>query len=238
MKVSNHDRQSGRRAFTLIELLTVIAIVGILMAILIPAIGAAKNAANRAKTKSQFGQWATAMTSFKQEYGYYPIICVGDRVNGNAANPGLEFANALAGKKNLKGDSYTSSDSPTAAQLYGNIKLIAFYTIGSGDLDLTVNANGTLIDGFGNSDIVVRVDTNGDGKIDNTDPVRTDSNGAGYLAGSSGWPTVQANNPASGDAFNVTNVDSNLSTNGVRAGIVFYSAGKGSSDADIVTTWQ
>ncbi|HTJ79746.1 MAG TPA: prepilin-type N-terminal cleavage/methylation domain-containing protein [Rariglobus sp.] len=228
---------SSRRAFTLIELLTVIAIIGILAAILIPAVGAAKNAANRAKTKSQFGQWATAMTSFKQEYGYYPIICTGDRVNANNTH-GVEFANALAGKKNLKGESYDSNSSPTAAQVYGNTKLIGFYTIGSGDLDLTDPSTPYLIDAFGNSDIVVRVDTNSDGKIDNTDPVRTDSTGSGYLAGSSGWPTVQANTPPSGQAFDVTNADTSLAANGVRAGVVFYSAGKGTTDTDIITTWQ
>ena len=44
------------RAFTLIELLTVIAIVAILSAIIIPTVGGARNSANRAAAKAQFNQ--------------------------------------------------------------------------------------------------------------------------------------------------------------------------------------
>ena len=49
------------RAFTLIELFVVIAIIGILAAILIPTIGSARVSAKRAETKVRFGQWAAAM---------------------------------------------------------------------------------------------------------------------------------------------------------------------------------
>src|SRR3954471_2425410 len=59
-------------AFTLIELLTVIAIIGILTAIIIPTVAGARTAANRSKTRAQFSQWATAFEQFRQEYGAYP----------------------------------------------------------------------------------------------------------------------------------------------------------------------
>ncbi|MBW8781616.1 MAG: prepilin-type N-terminal cleavage/methylation domain-containing protein [Verrucomicrobia bacterium] len=211
-----------RRAFTLIELLTVIAIVGILAAILIPAVTQARAAANKAKSKSQLTQWATAMTSFKQEYGYYPSI--------SAGNNKLKidyFVPALTGKANTKGDSLSSV---TAATTYGNIKLIAFYTLSGSDLDSSSTADSPpIVDAFGNTDIAVRVDTNGDGKIDTND-VR-----AGVYTAE--WPTVTSVN--TGEERIVTNADPTIATaGGVHAGVVFYSAGKGSSDSDIVRTWQ
>ena len=56
------------RAFSLIELLTVIAIVAILLAIIVPIVGGARNSADRAPTKVQFNQWAAAMELYRQEW--------------------------------------------------------------------------------------------------------------------------------------------------------------------------
>lgn len=60
------------RGFTLIELLIVIAIIGILMALLFPAVGSAIDAARRAQAKNDVTQLATAVTAYETEYGRLP----------------------------------------------------------------------------------------------------------------------------------------------------------------------
>ena len=61
------------RAFTLIELLIVIAIIGILMALLFPAVNGAIDAARKAQAKNDVTQIATAVTAYETEYGKLPI---------------------------------------------------------------------------------------------------------------------------------------------------------------------
>jgi len=60
------------RGFTLIELLIVIAIIGILMALLFPAVNSAIDAARRAQAKNDVTQLATALTAYETEYGRLP----------------------------------------------------------------------------------------------------------------------------------------------------------------------
>ncbi len=66
-----------KAAFTLIELLTVIAIIGILAAILIPVVSAARESARNSVCQSNLRQWHTAMMLFAEDHqghlpkGYY-----------------------------------------------------------------------------------------------------------------------------------------------------------------------
>ena len=60
-------RASAGRAFTLIELLTVIAIIGILAAILIPVVGKVRDSARVAGTRSNARQIALAINAFAAE---------------------------------------------------------------------------------------------------------------------------------------------------------------------------
>lgn len=62
-QLSRHIRFGSRAsAFSLIELLTVIAITGILVAILIPMVGAVRETARNATCKNNLRQWAMLFT--------------------------------------------------------------------------------------------------------------------------------------------------------------------------------
>lgn len=71
--LSCNTRSARRRAFTLIELLTVIAIIGILAAILIPTVSAVRKRATKAQCASNLHQLGMAVTLFKNDHkGYLP----------------------------------------------------------------------------------------------------------------------------------------------------------------------
>ncbi len=61
-----------KRAFTLVELLVVITIVGILIALLLPAVQAAREASRRARCSNNLKQMALACLSHEQANGFLP----------------------------------------------------------------------------------------------------------------------------------------------------------------------
>jgi prepilin-type N-terminal cleavage/methylation domain-containing protein len=67
-----YRKQSRNVAFTLVELLVVIAIIGVLVALLLPAIQAAREAARRAQCKNQLKQMGLAVLNLADSTGGFP----------------------------------------------------------------------------------------------------------------------------------------------------------------------
>lgn len=241
---------SACRAFSLIELLTVVAIIGILAAILIPTSSAARNAATKAKVRVQFSQWGTAIEAFRQEYGYYPTFetagANANKVNGNtvSATTGAalhRFYETLVGVRRdgaaLTGLA-TGNPIPPLGQ---NTRRIQFINFTDADLvpfsttDPSLTAKRGLIrDAFDNTDIVVLVDRNLDGRI---------SLGAAGGDSINALPTVRPADNSGGPALSPTtgaNGDFPTGANtGVRAGVIFYSAPpRATTASDLIMSWK
>ena len=144
------------RAFTLLELLSVIAILGILAALLYPGLSSARRSATKAKTKVRFAQWTAAVESFRSEYGHYPILDAGGLVNGGVTETDHLFHDLLAARKR-SGAALAAGD----AALVQNRKAIAFHSFGEDEL----NEANLVCDASGNTGLAVLTDRDLDGMI-------------------------------------------------------------------------
>jgi prepilin-type N-terminal cleavage/methylation domain-containing protein len=95
--LSSHKART-RGAFTLIELLTVIAIVAVLMGLLFPALQGAKDSARRAEAATTVRGVVAASKSYYNDYGKYPPINTaqqGDYYSfGDSTNGGCKANNS------------------------------------------------------------------------------------------------------------------------------------------------
>jgi prepilin-type N-terminal cleavage/methylation domain-containing protein len=93
MRRTHRLAHSLRRAFTLVELLTVIAILAIVIAIIIPVMGKARIAAKNADTLNTLTNVGTAVDMFKNDKrhlpGYFSPRAMGDTSN-TTANGGFD----------------------------------------------------------------------------------------------------------------------------------------------------
>ena len=153
----------GSRSFTLVEILVVIAIIGLLAGIAVPTVGGALASARKAKVAAMAQQIRTAMSQFNTEYGFFPT----NGFNNGAGSTGPTLALILAGD---------SSAQATNA----NPRRIVFLEVPP---EFTFDAAGNLSNrgivtpkGFykaGQSNLFVAVDHNYDGMITVTNDGRS-----------------------------------------------------------------
>jgi len=209
-------RSKRPSAFTLLELLTVIAIIGVLAALLFPALRSARLTANKARTKVQFSQWSAAMECFRNEYGHYPVLDPTALVNGSATTAITGdhlFHDIMAGRKR---DGTPLLSAGAAARQ--NRKLISFYSFSDSDFSTASSPTPNLLrDASDNTEIAVLVDRNLDGVI---------LIGSDYPA----LPAVDGLTPSVTD-FPAT---------GVRAGVIFYAPAPGADTTNpgFVFSWK
>jgi prepilin-type N-terminal cleavage/methylation domain-containing protein len=126
----SHGLRDRRPGFTLIEVLSVIAVVAILTAISIGAVRGAKERANISRARTELATLATALEEFKRIYGDYPqtgefaqapVAITGITATApNGTGPGMQFAqvklfNCLTGVFGARG--FTNSDRLTGPNL-------------------------------------------------------------------------------------------------------------------------
>ena len=121
-------------AFTLIELLAVVAVIAILTGILVPTLGAARTSALKAKTRVQFSQWAAAFEQFRQENGSYPSTGTDGKLA--TAADALKFVRTLSGRNP---DGSVVAD---PADLNGNLKRISFCAFAEAEADEPLGLDG------------------------------------------------------------------------------------------------
>ncbi len=216
-RVACRSNQSAS-AFTLLELLTVIALIGILVALLIPSVRSAQIAAQKAKTHVQFRQWAGAIEGFRGEYGYYPALHSSNLVNppGQALDPAtLHLFHDLLAARRRDGSPLPVYSSGTNSQFpeSQNRKLISFYSFSAADF----TAIELLGDAVGNTEIAVLVDRDLDGVI---------RPGSDFIA----LPAVGGLTPGAAD----------FPAAGVRSGVIFYALAPAASAAnpEFIFSWK
>jgi len=154
-----------RRAFTLIELLTVIAIIGILAVVLLPALQGGKTAANRAASETTFRQWATGISAYKAEYKYYPNLGTGTTGTSDSyydlssSETAQNLVRALQGR-NMDGTELSDSEKKEY-----NRRGREFCTFPNECFENGDPKTKKLTDRFGNTHIRIVLDTDNDGSV-------------------------------------------------------------------------
>ncbi|MGC6424638.1 MAG: type II secretion system protein [Lentimonas sp.] len=153
------NKTHSKKAFTLIELLMVIAIIGILAGILIPTVNTVRKQANIAASKSQLSNYVTAIQMFKGEYGFYPFVTGNSDTTVDLASKSTEFIETLSARKATSG---------SKVSIGGNRRQINFHSFGESEFfinDADVVQPTQIADRFNNIKLFIAIDGNGDGLL-------------------------------------------------------------------------
>jgi prepilin-type N-terminal cleavage/methylation domain-containing protein len=101
---------SQLRAFTLIELLTVIAIIGVIAALILPVAGAVKKHQYLYNTQAEMAQLETAIDRYKAAYGFYPPSPNTPPTVGNPSSYFNQLYYELVGTTNNSNSFYQTLD--------------------------------------------------------------------------------------------------------------------------------
>lgn len=191
-----------RSAFTLIELLTVIAIIAILMGLLLPALNAAKNAARKAQAKNDLAQFVTAIKQFYNDYGTYPVdpsITSDAEYGASGETHDCDVVNVLRADTNT-GDIITGG---TNIGISINTRQVSYLDVpfvkdnmnpksGLAGSSTTVNGAkpGDWFDPWG-SPYIVAIDANYDGYVQPSNAVLTQYSDINYTTPNGGTKAVQ-----------------------------------------------
>ncbi|MGB0374527.1 MAG: type II secretion system protein [Opitutales bacterium] len=150
-----------KKGFTLVELLMVLAVVGLLASILIPTAGSIRESALKTICKAQLSQYINAIVQFKSQYGYYPFARGNKDYVINLSDPEVskEFIEIMSGR-----DAQTGKP----ASVGGNRKRIAFHDFSENEfyiLEDDLYSLTQLADRFNNPNIYIMIDGDGDGFI-------------------------------------------------------------------------
>jgi len=89
------------QAFTLLELLTVIAIIAILMGLLFPVLGLIRNGAKVAQAKNDIKQIEAAVKAYYADYGKYPPVMASGASETGATERDQLVGDPVAGAKEI-----------------------------------------------------------------------------------------------------------------------------------------
>ena len=108
MKKNPSASRRRRAAFTLVELLTVIAIIGILAALLLPVLSAVKRSAQKVKAQTEMQALATAIQAYDSAYGRFPVSTNVQAV-ASAAQSDFTYGGSVLANAGFTGASTTTN---------------------------------------------------------------------------------------------------------------------------------
>lgn len=133
LHASDQRKTPVRRGITLIELLTVITIIGVLIALLLPAVQAVRESARRAKCQNNLKQVGLALYSYHDTHGMYPPGFSLDRPATPGWGWGTRLLNSLDQSALYNSINISMSFASPAHQTVIETRLAAFLCPSSGD---------------------------------------------------------------------------------------------------------